>query len=106
MTIRIITTDFRSHEPDIRHIRESVFVGEQHVPQALEWDGEDDSTLHLLAIKKHRAIGTARAQKIKRVFLSAQVAAIPFYKKHEFVITSDVYLDAGIPRKDMELKLA
>jgi predicted GNAT family N-acyltransferase len=46
---------------NLRRVRETVFVGEQKVPPALEWDGEDDSALHLLAEDaRGNPIGTAR----------------------------------------------
>lgn len=45
----------------VRHVRETVFVHEQHVPLALEWDRLDDDCLHLLAEDQSgNAIGTAR----------------------------------------------
>jgi predicted GNAT family N-acyltransferase len=38
-----------------------VFVEEQGVPEALEWDGRDDTSLHLIAEDASgQAIGTAR----------------------------------------------
>ena len=45
----------------LRQVREQVFVQEQNVPQALEWDGRDAQCLHLLASDAHgRPIGTVR----------------------------------------------
>lgn len=45
----------------LRAIRECVFVREQSVPVELEWDGEDQGAIHLLAVDaKGLAIGTAR----------------------------------------------
>ncbi|MDB5810015.1 MAG: GCN5-related N-acetyltransferase [Betaproteobacteria bacterium] len=45
----------------LRAIRTKVFVDEQHVPQALEWDGLDDECLHVVAETASReAIGTGR----------------------------------------------
>ena len=41
-----------------------------------------------------------RAKKAK---LGAQIYAIPFYEKLDFMVCSDAYLDAGIPHKDMQL---
>lgn len=42
-------------------IRETVFITEQQVPEALEWDGEDDHAIHLLASDaEQNPIGTAR----------------------------------------------
>jgi predicted GNAT family N-acyltransferase len=37
--------------------------------------------------------------------LGAQTHALSFYEKLGFVVCSDEYLDAGIPHKDMQLKL-
>ncbi|WP_126455258.1 GNAT family N-acetyltransferase [Sulfuriflexus mobilis] len=45
----------------IRHLREQVFIHEQAVPVALEWDGRDDDCMHLLAMHpQHGALATAR----------------------------------------------
>lgn len=44
-----------------RAIRRAVFIVEQNVPEAEEWDGRDDAAIHLLARDASgRAIGTAR----------------------------------------------
>lgn len=49
-------TDFQIHETDWAHdaehlgaIRRTVFIDEQHVPEALEWDADDAGSVHLLA---------------------------------------------------------
>lgn len=42
---------------------------------------------------------------MKKVMLSSQTYAIPFYEKLGFVVCSDEYLDAGISHKDMVLML-
>ena len=39
----------------------------------------------------------------KKIMLSAQDQAIPFYEKNLFQIRGDKYLDAGIIHYDMEL---
>lgn len=44
----------------LRRIRDEVFVHEQHVPPELEWDGLDETCLHVLAIAGDQPIGTAR----------------------------------------------
>lgn len=42
-------------------VRHAVFVVEQGVPEALEWDGQDGGCVHLLALDgSGRAVGTAR----------------------------------------------
>ncbi|MGD8812250.1 MAG: GNAT family N-acetyltransferase [Thioalkalispiraceae bacterium] len=50
-----------------------------------------------------RLVELAKQKGLSSVFLSAQVAAIDFYQKHGFTIDSDVYMDAGIPHRDMVL---
>ncbi len=48
-------------EPLLRAIREAVFIREQRVPVALEWDGLDDACRHALALStKGDAIGCGR----------------------------------------------
>ena len=49
-------------------------------------------------------IRIAREHGLQGVFLSSQIMAIGFYEKHGFRITSNEYMDAGIPHKDMEMK--
>ena len=50
-----------THAKELETVREQVFIIEQHVPIALEWDGLDDEALHLLAINDAGvAIGCAR----------------------------------------------
>ena len=41
-------------------IRRRVFIAEQHVPEALEWDGEDGSAQHWLALRDELPVGTVR----------------------------------------------
>jgi len=48
-------------EDDLRRIRETVFIKEQFVPAALEWDGLDEGCVHVVARDEQgQAIGTAR----------------------------------------------
>ena len=41
-------------------IRRRVFIEEQQVPEALEWDGEDSNAMHWLALRDARPLGTVR----------------------------------------------
>ncbi|SNT72962.1 GNAT family N-acetyltransferase [Paracoccus seriniphilus] len=43
-----------------RDLRRQVFIIEQKVPEAEEWDGLDGEAIHLLAWQDDRAVGTAR----------------------------------------------
>ena len=48
-------------EAELRAMRTTVFIQEQNVPEALEWDGEDSGATHVMARDTAgRAIGTAR----------------------------------------------
>jgi predicted GNAT family N-acyltransferase len=46
-------------------------------------------------------INLAKQQGLKEVFLHAQTSAIEFYQKHGFIISSDEFMDAGIPHVTM-----
>ncbi|MCG8426247.1 MAG: GNAT family N-acetyltransferase [Chromatiales bacterium] len=58
-TVRL--ADWQQEGEALRHIRDQVFIQEQAVPKALEWDGEDESSLHVIAEDTEgNAIGTGR----------------------------------------------
>ncbi|TFH86395.1 GNAT family N-acetyltransferase [Billgrantia azerbaijanica] len=58
LTIREGTwTELGEIASEIRHV---VFIDEQHVPQAEEWDGRDTACTHFLALLDGRPVGTAR----------------------------------------------
>lgn len=53
--------DYAASLPELRRVREAVFVQEQRVPLALEWDALDPQCRHVLARDAQgRAVGTAR----------------------------------------------
>ncbi|WP_455221336.1 GNAT family N-acetyltransferase [Kaarinaea lacus] len=51
-------------------------------------------------------LNTARHEGMSEVFLHAQIRAVPFYQKHGFTITSDEFMDAGIPHVNMRLTIS
>lgn len=52
---------WQAAEPQLRAIRTEVFIHEQHVPEELEWDGEDAHAIHVLASDNTgKPIGTGR----------------------------------------------
>ena len=53
----------------------------------------------------NRLIDIARTQQLEKVFLYAQTTAIGFYERHHFHVTSDEFMDAGIPHREMALDL-
>ena len=57
---RIEAVDWQDRRDDLRAIRKSVFIEEQHVPKELEWDGLDPSCTHVLATVGATPVATAR----------------------------------------------
>jgi len=51
------------------------------------------------------ALSEAHGRGQRRVELSAQSRAVPFYLRHGFRALGDEYLDAGIPHRTMTLEL-
>jgi predicted GNAT family N-acyltransferase len=51
------------------------------------------------------AVNEYRRQGCVQVTLAAQAHAIDFYRKFGFAVCSGVYMDAGIPHRDMALTL-
>ena len=58
--IEIKVVDFKDHFPEIKNIRSTVFIEEQHVPEELEWDEFDETSTHILAYYDNNTVGTAR----------------------------------------------
>ena len=57
----ILLTDWAHDAPKLAAIRRTVFIDEQGVPEALEWDADDAGAVHLLAVDgEGRAIACAR----------------------------------------------
>ena len=58
-TVQLCT--WQDAEPSLRTIRTRVFIQEQNVPEALEWDGEDAHAVHAIARDSNGiAVGTTR----------------------------------------------
>jgi predicted GNAT family N-acyltransferase len=70
----------------------------------------------MAVLKAHRAHGVggaillrlieeARRRGMREVVLSAQTHALEFYRKHGFAPRGPVYIEAGIPHREMRLAL-
>lgn len=57
---RIFSTRWAQAEHELRALRSEVFVREQQVPEALEWEEDDHVATHFLAFRGATAIATAR----------------------------------------------
>lgn len=51
-----------------------------------------------------KVVITAKLNQLSAIDISAQCHAIDFYKKYGFKLTSNIYLDADIPHRDMRLE--
>lgn len=137
--VTICAADWSHDEAALAWVRRRVFIEEQHVPEALEWDGADADAQHWLALADESPIGTvrmlkdghigrmavlkeyrhwgvgsqllraaidaARAQGLPEVHLHAQVQALDFYARHGFLAEGEAFMDAGIPHREMRLRL-
>jgi predicted GNAT family N-acyltransferase len=77
---RVRRADWASDQAALRAIRARVFVEEQGVPVALEWDGWDPLARHLLAIAPDGlAVGTARILPDGQI---GRMAVLPQWRRH------------------------
>ena len=61
MTHKIIPTKWQADQSSLRQIREQVFIQEQQVPVADEWDDKDETATHFLVqTEQGKAIACAR----------------------------------------------
>lgn len=61
MAFSVIRTTWSEHEAALRAVREQVFIREQRVPEALEWDDLDAVSVHFIAEDESgRPIGCIR----------------------------------------------
>lgn len=58
--MKTIITNYDSHARDIRHIRDQVFIIEQEISRADEYDDRDSACSHAVVFDGNDAIGTGR----------------------------------------------
>lgn len=127
-------------EPLLKSIREAVFIREQGIPAAVEWDGKDEGCRHALALslqgdaigcgrmlpdghighiavlpqwrkqKVGRAIveallDYARAHDYRQISVDAQPQYVTFYRSNGFVEQGEAFMNGGVQRIKMALKL-
>lgn len=59
----IRNADWIGDNQSIKKIRKIVFINEQNVPENLEWDNEDVTALHCIAILNGTVVATGRLQE-------------------------------------------
>lgn len=135
-TFTVSAACWPADEAAIARVRRAVFIEEQAVPEALEWEALDrdcawfvahqaggevigivrltpDGRIGRMAVLQHwrragvgaallgEVLRAARRRGERRVRLSAQTHAVPFYARFGFHTRGEVYLDAGIPHVAM-----
>ncbi|EAZ98842.1 GNAT family N-acetyltransferase [Marinobacter sp. ELB17] len=82
MNLRIRKYNWHSAPPQIRGIRQRVFVEEQNVPPELEWDVTDQSSEHfLVVVDGNKAAATARLYGIPGATgFIGRMAVLPQYR--------------------------
>jgi predicted GNAT family N-acyltransferase len=65
--IQIIQVTWQSHHIQLTAIRQAVFVEEQEVDPAFEWDEIDATAVHVLALVDNLAVGCARIIEFKKI---------------------------------------
>ncbi len=58
--IKIHIADWNNDNVCLTNIRRLVFIEEQHVPEELEWDEDDNTSTHFIVTIDNKAVATAR----------------------------------------------
>ena len=76
----ILLTDWAHEQARLSQVRRAVFIDEQGVPEALEWDADDAGALHVLAVDgAGQAIGCARLLPDGHI---GRMAVLPVWRGH------------------------
>jgi predicted GNAT family N-acyltransferase len=76
--IAVHTASWQHDRPAIERIRRAVFIEEQGIPEADEWDDTDPLSLHVLVgVTKRDAVGTGRLEPTGKL---GRVAVLPQYR--------------------------
>ncbi|MET0355410.1 MAG: GNAT family N-acetyltransferase [Cellvibrio sp.] len=82
MAYTITITNWQAHREPLRRIRDQVFIQEQQVPVADEWDDKDDTAIHFLANNAEGdPIGCARLLVEESALHIGRVAVLADYRQ-------------------------
>jgi predicted GNAT family N-acyltransferase len=76
--VEILHVDWLDAADALRHIRQTVFVEEQHVPEELEWDELDAVSTHFLARVDATPAATARLTPAGQI---GRMAVLPPFRR-------------------------
>ena len=87
-------------------IRRVVFVEGQGVPEAIDFDGQDGSSGHLLLFDKNIPVGTTRIRRTDKGMKLERIAVLPTYRKKGYgglllkaglsKVTGTIYINAQV----------
>jgi predicted GNAT family N-acyltransferase len=79
VSYRIQTTRFEQHKTGIQYVRHKVFIEEQGIDPALEWDEYDRDAIFAIALNtENEVIGTARLLDQGKI---GRMAVLPAYRR-------------------------
>ena len=91
LDVHVVIAPWDQHKQVLRSIREAVFIVEQEVPRELEWDDEDESATHFLAVNTlGQFIGCARLLK------SGQIGRMAVLESHRGQGIGNALLEAAV----------
>lgn len=78
----IKVANFNQDKEQIELIRRKVFQEEQNVPRELEFDGQDEKAIHLLAYVDNQAVATTRIRELSTSQVKIErLAVLPSFRR-------------------------
>ncbi len=75
--IELSVCDWATAAAALMAVRRAVFVEEQGIPEAIEWDDADAGAVHVLALTKREPVGTGRLLPTGKI---GRLAVLPSYR--------------------------
>ncbi len=79
--IKIVTTD--KEYAQAMELRRQVFVREHNIPEELEFDGNDHSSTHVMALSKGTPVGVMRIRYFNGFVKFERMCVLPEYRKRD-----------------------
>jgi len=95
----IIVTDKKNNAIATGRMKNNGHIGRMAVLKQYRNQGIGSAILNKLT-------DIAQCNAFSELYLHAQTSAIDFYQKHDFIICSEEFMDAGIPHKTMKKNLS
>jgi predicted GNAT family N-acyltransferase len=76
--VELLVCDWVAEAGRLAAVRRAVFVEEQGIPAAIEWDGADPGAVHVLALTKRDPVGTGRLLATGKI---GRLAVLPSHRR-------------------------